>query len=112
MAKDCEKKGVSLTKLLLTAAVVLAGCVSAFTVVKIQAGNNGKNIETNKAEAKENVKELEKDGCKPAQENKSQMKVVEYRLGSIDKTMEDFRTEQQVIRKETKEGFEAILKKL
>ncbi len=106
MAKEnCEKKGVSLTKLFLTAAVVLAGCVSAFTVVKIQAGNNSEEIDTNKTEAKADVEELEEDGCKPAQANRADMKVVEYRLDSIDKG-------QQIMRQENKEAFEAIMKKL
>ncbi len=113
MAKEnCEKKGITFTRLLITAAILLAGGVSAFTVVKIQASNNGTTIETNKKEAKADVAELKKDGCKPAQKHGADMKVVEYRLDSIDKGMGEFRTEQQIMRNESKQQFEAIMKKL
>ncbi|HDY90192.1 MAG TPA: hypothetical protein ENH82_18990 [bacterium] len=113
MAKEqCDKKGITFTRLLITAAILLAGCVSAFTVVKIQASNNGKAIEANKTEAKADVVELEIDGCKPTQKHGADMKVVEYRLDSIDKGMGDFRVEQQIMRNESKQQFEAIMKKL
>ncbi len=114
MAK--EKKGLTFGRFLMTAAVLLAGCVSAFTIVQIKANTNGDNIIANKTEAvaaiahvekeaKETIGKLEIDGCKPAQKHGADMKVVEYRLNSIDKGMGEFR-------EESKQQFEAIMKKL
>lgn len=98
MAKNGKLRLIGLG---LTIFVIIAGIITNF--VWAQADIKAVNVKAD---------DLKEDGCKPAQTNGADMKLVEFRLNSIDKGMGEFRTEQREMRTENKQAFEAIMEKL
>ena len=74
----------------------------------LYASNTSNKAVTNTKE----ISELKKDGCEPGKEARGEVKVINYRLDSIDGKQKEFSIEQRQMRKENKVAFKEILKRL
>ncbi len=58
------------------------------------------------------ISELKEDGCDPGKEARGDVKVINFRLDSIDEKQKEFSVEQRQMRKENETAFKEILKRL
>lgn len=91
MAKN-GSKAIGWIRVAIMAAVILAGIFLAWGNLGIEAALHAEDIKDNV----EDIAELEKDGCKPAQKNTTSLGLFEYRLNNLE-------TGQTAIQADTKE---------
>ncbi|KKL27282.1 hypothetical protein LCGC14_2386700 [marine sediment metagenome] len=105
LAQEVVKKGFTMAKqnrnkligLIVTLAVLFASVITTWAVY-------GEDIEDNTTK----LSDLKKEGCDPT----GKIPVMLYRLDSIDEKQKEFSIEQKAMRRETGEGFKAILDEL
>ena len=99
MAKENSK--LRLIPLILVIAAIFATAVAGWVWQQAETKAIGKETAT-----------LGEEGCKPAKGHEVRVTLVEFRLDSIDKKMDDFAIEQKTSRQANETSFKEILERL